>query len=71
MERYQSGDISYRKLVGHTMGLIRTWENDTIVAIDCGIDGYNHKNCGFADTCEMYQQKPIGYHLGSNTHNSN
>jgi hypothetical protein len=66
MERYQSGDTSYCKLVGHTMGLIRTWENDTIVAIDCGIDGYNHKNCGFADTCEMYQQKPIGYHLGSN-----
>lgn len=71
MERYQSGDIGYCKMAGHTMGLIRTWENNIIVSVDCGIGDYTHKNCGYADVCEMYQRKPIGYRLGSDTHDSN
>lgn len=59
----QSGDIGYCKLVGHTAPLLRTWEDDTVVSVECGIDGCDYKNCGYANACQMYQRGPIGYHF--------
>ncbi len=49
----QSGDVGYCKLAGHTAPLLRTWENDTIISVDCGTDGYDYKNCGYANVCEI------------------
>ena len=59
----QSGDNGYCRLVGHTAPLLRTWENDTVVSVNCGIEGHDHTNCGYADVCEMYQRGPVGYHF--------
>lgn len=63
----QSGDVGYCKLTGHTGPLLRNWENDTVVSVDCGIDGHDYKTCGYADVCEMYQRGPVGYHLVSSS----
>lgn len=58
---HQSGDTGYCRLAGHTAPLLRTWENNTVVSVDCGIDGCNYQNCGYANVCEMYQRGPVGY----------
>ena len=52
----QSGDVGFCRALGHTGSLIRTWENCTVIDVDC-----DHKQCGYADICEMYQRMPVGY----------
>lgn len=54
----ESGDIGLCKAVGHTSALIRTWEDETVVSVSC-----DYKTCGYADSCEMYQRGPVGYHF--------
>lgn len=56
MELTQSGDVGFCRLAGHTSALIRTWENNTAISIDC-----DFKTCGYAEVCEMYQRGPVGY----------
>lgn len=61
MNRSQSGDVGYCRLVGHTAPLLRTWENDTVVSVECGNNICDYKSCGYAKVCEMYQRGPVGY----------
>lgn len=63
MERYQIGDFGYCKLLGHNFGLLRTFEDNTVVSVDCGAYGCDHELCGHADVCEVYQRAPVGYHF--------
>ena len=56
MATSQSGDVGLCRALGHTSSLIRTWENHTVIDVDC-----NYKKCGYADICEMYQRMPVGY----------
>lgn len=58
MHNTESGDVGLCRAVGHTSALIRTWVDDTVVSVDC-----DHKTCGYADSCEMYQHYPVGYHF--------
>ena len=41
-----SGDIGYCPFVGHTDSMIVTWENDTVVDIDC-----DYRICKHTKTC--------------------
>ena len=59
----QSGDTGYCRLAGHTASLLRTWKDNTVVSVDCGLDGCDYKTCGYAKVCEMYQRGPVGYHF--------
>ena len=59
----QSGDIGYCMALRRTTSLIRTWSKGTVIDADCG-----YQTCGYADNCEMYLRKPVGYH--SFTHSS-
>ena len=52
----QSGDVGFCRALGRTNALIRTWENGTVTDVDC-----DHKQCRYADICEMYQRMPVGY----------
>ncbi len=60
-----SGDIGYCPFVGHTDSMIVTWENDTVVDIDC-----DYRICKHTKTCEMYQRHPVGF-VRKTTQNSN
>ena len=51
-----SGDIGFCERLGHPRGIVLTWENHTVVRVDC-----EHERCGFADSCELYRRKPVGY----------
>lgn len=55
---YSSGDIGYCQLLGHSTGIILTWDNDNnVISVDC-----NHETCGYSQSCELYQKRPVGFH---------
>lgn len=57
MAQSESGDVGFCREVGHTSTLVRTWNDRTVISVDC-----NYKTCGYSDTCDMYQRGPVGYH---------
>lgn len=57
----ESGDVGFCQAAGHTSAITRKWKDGIVISVDC-----NHETCGFADECEMYQHKPIGYHNPKN-----
>lgn len=59
MSIYQSSDIGFCHYAGHTGSVTLTWDNDTVVSIECSFG--NHNSCPFVNTCELYQRHPIGF----------
>ena len=55
-ENLSSGVIGFCKKTNASRGIVITWTNNTVTAVNC-----EHKTCGYADSCELYQQRPIGY----------
>lgn len=51
-----SGDIGYCEYEGHSTGMILTWDDHTVIDVDC-----QHKICGYADRCKLYQKHPVGF----------
>lgn len=54
-----SGDFGFCKLAGHTGSVLLTWDNNTVVKVECSLG--NHTTCQYATTCELYNRKPVGY----------
>lgn len=52
-----SGDAGPCKYAGHTIGVLLTWDNHTVVDVDC-----QYKICGYANQCELYNRHPVGFH---------
>ena len=59
MSRYQSADIGFCPLSGHSGSVLLTWEGNTVVAAECSFGDY--KTCRFAEKCELYQRRPVGF----------
>lgn len=51
-----SGDVGFCEHDGHTIGMLLTWDDNTVLDVDC-----QYKTCGFADRCELYQRHPVGF----------
>lgn len=56
-----SGDVGYCYDLGHSIGIIRTWVDDTVVSVDCG-----HQHCRYSEKCKLYQKGPIGFQRTTN-----
>lgn len=56
---HETGDIGPCPYVGHTGCMIITWEDNTVISVDCA--GGDHETCGYADRCELYQRHPVGF----------
>ena len=53
---HQSGDMGFCQLSGKSKGIVRYWEDDKVVSVDCG-----HETCGYSQCCDLYQRFPVGY----------
>ena len=54
----QSGDTGYCELIGHTRGILLTWDDDwNVISIDC-----EHDSCPYSKQCELYNRRPVGFH---------
>lgn len=58
-ETHQSGDLGFCPYVGHSGSVNLTWKDNTVIAVECGFG--NHETCGYADKCELYQRRPVGF----------
>lgn len=56
---HNSGDIGFCPYAGHTGSIVLTWDNNTVVSVECGCG--DHKTCGFSAKCELYQRRPVGF----------
>lgn len=54
-----SGDLGFCPYLGHSTGLLLTWDGDTVVSVECA--GADHETCGYSDVCELYQRRPVGF----------
>ena len=48
--------IGYCRYLGHSTGLLITWDGNRVVEVDC-----DHAKCGYASSCDLYQRHPVGY----------
>lgn len=51
-----SGDAGYCEHRRTTIGIIRTWNDHTVTAVDC-----DYLHCGCDKYCELYQRAPVGF----------
>lgn len=58
-KQYSSGDTGFCHYTNQNIGIILNWDDNTVTSVDCGSG--NHKTCGYADECELYQRRPVGY----------
>ena len=56
MKPYCSGDVGYCNRLGHSIGVLIGWENNTVVSLDC-----QHETCGYSQVCDLYKRHPIGF----------
>lgn len=56
-----TSNIGFCPYLGHTNSVIQTWDGDTVVSVECAGPGADHKTCGYADVCKLYQQRPVGF----------
>ena len=58
-KQYSSGDTGFCPYVGHSGSIILNWDDDIVVSVECGFG--NHETCGYANKCELYQRRPVGF----------
>ena len=58
-KHYSSGDTGFCLYTNQPTGIILNWDDDTVTSVDCGSG--NHQTCGYADQCELYQRRPVGF----------
>ena len=58
-KQYSSGDTGLCPHVGHSGSIILNWDDNTVVSVECGFG--NHETCGYANKCELYQRRPVGF----------
>lgn len=56
---HQSADFGICPYVGHSGSVNLTWDGNTVIAVECSFG--NPKTCGYADKCELYQRRPVGF----------
>lgn len=56
---HQSSDLGFCRYAGHSGGVNLTWDDDTVIAVECIFGDY--KTCGYADNCDLYQKRPVGF----------
>ncbi len=54
-----SGDIGFCPYAGHSGSVILIWGDNKVASVECSFG--NHESCGYADNCELYQRKPVGF----------
>ena len=59
LSTYQSADIGFCPLVGYSGSVLLTWNDNSVVSVECSFGDY--KTCRFADKCELYQRRPVGF----------
>ena len=57
---HNSGDFGFCPYVGHTGAVLLTWEDDTVVSVECSY-GNTPETCGCSDKCDLYQRHPVGF----------
>lgn len=58
MENYSNGNVGYCEYLEHTRGITINWHNNIVSSVEC-----EHELCGYADSCPLYQQLPVGYQM--------
>lgn len=58
-KQYSSGDTGFCPYVGHLSSIILNWDDETVISVECSSG--NHKTCGYACECELYQRRPVGF----------
>lgn len=58
-QTYNTGDVGFCPYVGHSGGMIITWEDNTVISVECSAE--NHEVCGYSETCKFYQRHPVGF----------
>lgn len=58
-KQHSSGDTGFCHYVGHSGSIILNWDDDTVVSVECGFG--NHETCRYANKCELYQRRPVGF----------
>lgn len=56
---YQSSNLGFCHYAGHSGYVNLTWNGNTVIAVECGFG--DPKSCGYADRCELYKKKPVGF----------
>lgn len=56
MSTLSSGDTGYCDYENRAIGIVITWEDNKVVAVDCC-----HSICGHADYCKLYNRYPVGF----------
>lgn len=56
---HNSGDIGYCAYVGHTGCIELTWDDNTVVSVECEFG--DHNTCGYSNECGLYQRRPVGF----------
>ncbi len=58
-KKYSSGDTGFCPYAGHSGSVILTWNDNMVISVECSFG--NHETCGYANKCELYQRRPVGY----------
>lgn len=58
-----SSNIGFCPYLGHTSAVIQTWDGDAVVSVECAGPGADHNTCGYAQVCDLYQHRPVGFKL--------
>ena len=56
---YETGDTGFCPYLGSTGLMTITWEDDTVISVDCAVD--DCASCAFSKVCELYQRHPVGF----------